>query len=219
VQEEERIELARNLHDEVSPLLFSVDVDAMTIKELAQAKDLRKIVERAHAIRSAVADMKRNVKALLGQLRPSGLHALSLASAIENLISYWKSRRPEIAFSAECPDKSWGSRIDSALYSIIRESLNNAVKHTKASRIEVLIEETHHGVLVVRVLDDGSGFDLSAATGGFGLIGMKERAALLGGTLVAENRRDRPGVVVTARLPLPSDADEAYPAVEEIAAQ
>ncbi|MGH6818507.1 MAG: ATP-binding protein [Methylovirgula sp.] len=220
VQEEERIELARNLHDEVSPLLFSVDVDAMTIRELVQAKDLRKIVERAHAIRSAVADMKRNVKALLGQLRPSGLHALSLASAIENLISYWKSRRPEIVFSAECPDKSWGSRIDSALYSIIRESLNNSVKHTKPSRIEVLIEETHHGVLVVRVLDDGSGFDLGVATGGFGLIGMKERAALLGGTLVVENRRDRSGVAVTARLPLPSDTDEpGYPAVEEIAAQ
>ncbi|MFZ0729282.1 MAG: ATP-binding protein [Methylovirgula sp.] len=220
VQEEERIELARNLHDEVSPLLFSVDVDAMTIKELAQAKDLRKIIERAHAIRSAVADMKRNVKALLGQLRPSGLHALSLASAIENLISYWKSRRPEIVFSAECPDKSWGSRIDSALYSIIRESLNNSVKHTKPSRIEVLIEEMHHGVLVVRVLDDGSGFDLSVASGGFGLIGMKERAALLGGTLVVENRRDRPGVAVTARLPLPSDTDEpGYAAVEEIAAQ
>jgi two-component system sensor histidine kinase UhpB len=220
VQEEERIELARNLHDEVSPLLFSVDVDAMTIKELSQTKDLKRIVERAHAIRSAVADMKRNVKALLGQLRPSGLHALSLASAIENLISYWKSRRPEIAFSADCPDKSWGSRIDSALYSIIRESLNNAVKHTKPSRIEVLIEETYHDVLVIRVLDDGCGLDASAVTGGFGLIGMKERAALLGGTLVVENRRDSPGVVVTARLPLPSDAEhDAYPVVEEIAAQ
>ena len=220
VQEEERIELARNLHDEVSPLLFSVDVDAMTIRELSQTKDLKRIVERAGAIRSAVADMKRNVKALLGQLRPSGLHALSLANAIENLISYWKSRRPEIAFSCECPDKSWGSRIDSALYSIVRESLNNSVKHTRPSRIEVLIEEICHDVLVVRVLDDGSGFDASAPTGGFGLIGMKERAALLGGTLLVENRRDRQGVVVTARLPLPSDVeDKAYPRVEEIAAQ
>jgi two-component system, NarL family, sensor histidine kinase UhpB len=220
VQEEERIELARNLHDEVSPLLFSVDVDAMTIKELAQVKDLKRIIERAHAIRSAVADMKRNVKALLGQLRPSGLHALSLASAIENLISYWKGRRPEITFTAECPDKSWGSRIDSALYSIIRESLNNAVKHTKPSRIEVLIEETYHDVLVVRVLDDGCGLDASAVTGGFGLIGMKERAALLGGTLVVENRRDSPGVAVTARLPLPSESEDGpYRGVEEIAAQ
>ncbi len=108
VQEEERIELARNLHDEVSPLLFSVDVDAMTIKELAQARDLKGVVDRSHAIRSAVVDMKRNVKALLGQLRPSGLHALSLASAIENLISYWKTRRPEITFSAETPDKTGG---------------------------------------------------------------------------------------------------------------
>jgi two-component system, NarL family, sensor histidine kinase UhpB len=219
VQEEERIELARNLHDEVSPLLFSVDVDAMTIKELAQARDLKGVVDRAHAIRSAVVDMKRNVKALLGQLRPSGLHALSLASAIENLVSYWKSRRPEITFSVDTPDKSWGSRIDSALYAIIRESLNNAMKHTKPSRIEVLIEETHHDVLVAGVLDDGCGLDANAVSGGFGLIGMKERAALLGGTLVVENRRDRAGVAVTARLPLPSDSDTAFPPVEGIAAQ
>jgi len=220
VQEEERIELARNLHDDVSPLLFSVDVDAMTIKELAQDKNFNEVVERSVAIRSAVVDIKRNVKALLGQLRPSGLHALSLASAIENLISYWRGRRPEITFTAETIDKSWGLRIDSALYSIIRECLNNAVKHTKPSRIEVLIEETHHGVLVVRVLDDGSGFDSNATSGGFGLIGMKERATLLGGTLVVENRRDRPGVVVTARLPLPSDSiDAEFHPIQGIAAQ
>jgi two-component system, NarL family, sensor histidine kinase UhpB len=220
VQEEERIELARNLHDDVSPLLFSVDVDAMTIKELAQVKDVDGIVERSLAIRNAVVDMKRNVKALLGQLRPSGLHALSLASAIENLISYWKARRPEIIFSAETPDKSWGLRIDSALYSIIRESLNNAVKHSQPTRIEVLVEETPHDVLVVRILDNGSGLDASAVSGGFGLIGMKERAGLLGGTLTVENRRDRPGVAVTARLPVPSESDDVeFPPVHGIAAQ
>ncbi len=143
VQEEERIELARNLHDDISPLLFSADVDAMTIRELAQIKDFPAIVDRAHAIRGAVAEMKRNVKAILGQLRPSGLHALGLASAVENLVSYWKSRRPEITFSVKALDRTWGPRVDGALYSIIRESLNNAVKHSRPSRIEVLIEEPH----------------------------------------------------------------------------
>ncbi|MEJ0051205.1 MAG: HAMP domain-containing protein [Methylovirgula sp.] len=208
VQEEERIELARNLHDDISPLLFSADVDAMTIRELAQTKDFPAIVDRAHAIRGAVAEMKRNVKAILGQLRPSGLHALGLASAVENLVSYWKSRRPEITFSVKAPDKTWGPRVDGALYSIIRESLNNAVKHSRPSRIEVLIEETYDGgFLVARVSDNGGGFDANNASGGFGLIGMKERATLLGGTLTVDNRSDRLGVVVTTRLPLPSDED------------
>ncbi len=208
VQEEERIELARNLHDDISPLLFSADVDAMTIRELAHTKDFPAIVDRAHAIRGAVAEMKRNVKAILGQLRPSGLHALGLASAVDNLMSYWKSRRPEIAFSVKAPDKTWGPRVDGALYSIIRESLNNAVKHSRPSRIEVLIEETYDGgFLVARVSDNGGGFDANNASGGFGLIGMKERATLLGGTLTVENRSDRLGVVVTTRLPLPSDED------------
>jgi two-component system, NarL family, sensor histidine kinase UhpB len=179
----------------------------MTIRELAQTKDFPAIVDRSHAIRGAVAEMKRNVKAILGQLRPSGLHALGLASAVENLVSYWKSRRPEIAFSVKAPDKTWGPRVDGALYSIIRESLNNAVKHSRPSRIEVLIEETYGGFLVARVSDNGGGFDANNASGGFGLIGMKERATLLGGALTVENRNDRLGVVVTARLPLPSDED------------
>jgi two-component system sensor histidine kinase UhpB len=218
VQEEERIELARNLHDDVSPLLFSVDVDAMTIRELAQSKDYVAIVERSHAVRGAVAEMKRNVKAILGQLRPSGLHALGLASAIDNLLSYWKTRRPEITFRIDMPSKTWGPRVDGALYSIVRESLNNAVKHSQPSHIEVSIGEVYEsGFIVARVSDDGCGFDANVASGGFGLIGMKERAALLGGALTIENRRDKLGVVVTARLPLPSDEDIEF--VQEIAAQ
>jgi two-component system sensor histidine kinase UhpB len=218
VQEEERIELARNLHDDVSPLLFSVDVDAMTIRELSQTKDYSAIVERAHAIRGAVAEMKRNVKAILGQLRPSGLHALGLASAVDNLVSYWKTRRPEITFHAEAPDRTWGPRVDGALYSIIRESLNNAVKHSRPSHIEVLIKEIYgSGILIARVLDDGGGFDPNNASGGFGLIGMKERAALLGGTLTVTNRSDKPGVIVVARLPLPDEEDIEF--VQGIAAQ
>jgi two-component system, NarL family, sensor histidine kinase UhpB len=218
VQEEERIELARNLHDDVSPLLFSVDVDAMTVRELAQTKDFAAVVERAHSIRGAVAEMKRNVKAILGQLRPSGLHALGLASAVDNLVSYWKTRRPEINFHIDAPDKSWGPRIDGALYAIIRESLNNAVKHSRPAHIEVLIKEIYgSGVLIARVLDDGSGFDAKGGSGGFGLIGMKERAALLGGTLTVTNRSDKPGVIVVARLPLPSDEDAQF--VQGIAAQ
>ncbi len=218
VQEEERIELARNLHDDVSPLLFSVDVDAMTIRELTQTRDYPAIVERAHAVRGAVAEMKRNVKAILGQLRPSGLHALGLASAIDNLVSYWKTRRPEIAYKVNTPDRTWGPRVDGALYSIVRESLNNAVKHSRPSRIEVSIEELPaSGFLVARVKDDGGGFDANNASGGFGLIGMKERAVLLGGTLTVENRHDGPGVVVTARLPLPGEEEAEF--AQGIAAQ
>ena len=71
-----------------------------------------------------------------------------------------------------------------------------------------MIEEPHEsGFLVARVSDNGGGFDANNASGGFGLIGMKERATLLGGTLTVENRSDRLGVVVTARLPLPSEED------------
>ncbi len=140
VQEEERIELARNLHDDEPAFVFRrrrCDDDPRTGADEGLFRDRRARPCRPRRRRQ----MKRNVKAILGQLRPSDLHALGLASAIDNLVSYWKTRRPEIAYKVNTPDRRWGPRVDGALYSIVRESLNNAVKHSRPSRIEVSIEE------------------------------------------------------------------------------
>jgi len=200
VQEEERVELARNLHDEVSPLLFSVDVDAMTIRQHATEGRTIEILDRADAIQKAVANMKINVKAILGQLRPAGLAELSLGSSIENLVSFWLSRHPEISFSITVPDCTWGPQIDSAIHSIVRESLSNSMKHTKPSHVDIHVEEDLNGCLIVMITDDGSGLK-SQQSGGFGVIGMKERATLLGGSLTVEDRSEGPGVVVRALIP------------------
>ncbi|MEQ1694870.1 MAG: HAMP domain-containing protein [Hyphomicrobiaceae bacterium] len=216
VQEEERVELARNLHDEVSPLLFSVEVDAMTIRQHATGGRTAEIPDLADAIQGAVANMKTNVKAILGQLRPAGLAELSLGNSIENLVSFWLARHPEISFSVNIPDGSWGPQIDSAIHSIVRESLSNSMKHTKPSQVGIHVEDDQKGYLSVVIMDNGCGLKSPQPTSGYGVIGMKERATLLGGRLTVEDRIDGPGVVVRALVPIsvnqrPQSMGEAIP--------
>ncbi len=204
VQEEERAELARNLHDEVSPLLFSVDVDATNVVHLAEggAKNKDKIKSSGEAIKSAVSLLKRNVKGILNQLRPAGLHALSLKNTIEDLTTFWKARNKDLEFKLSVPETSWGVKIDSAVQSLVRESLSNAMKHSKPTLIRITIYENDFRDLIVEVCDNGGGLSPSGGGDGLGVIGMRERAVLLGGNLTVEDIEDPRGVMVRAKLPL-----------------
>jgi two-component system sensor histidine kinase UhpB len=207
IQEEERSELARNLHDEVSPLLFSVDVDATTIAELAGERNNPDVVDRARAIQTAVAEMKTNVKTILGQLRPGGMAAINLKGAIENMVAYWKARHEDIRFVVEVPEESFGLKIDTAIQSIVRESLSNAMKHAAAAQVAVRIARTSRSV-VLEIEDDGLGLSSPGGRDGFGVIGMRERAAALGGTLAVAPSNDRRGVTVRAEIPIGGPATQ-----------
>jgi two-component system sensor histidine kinase UhpB len=202
VQEEERTELARNLHDEVSPLLFSVDVDATSLRQNAPTENVAVL---AKSIQDAVRAMKGNVKAILGQLRPVSIAPLNVRQSIEELAEFWKARHDDMTFDIRIPDTSWGQRIDSALHAIIRESVINAVKHSKPSAISVDVRESD-GKLTAEITDNGGGMTASTGSGGFGIAGMRERAANLGGNLTVENRRSPAGVIVRAQLPVTPSA-------------
>ena len=222
VQEEERAELARNLHDEISPLLFSVDVDATNVANIVDvgpAQDeisehgvssdtRRKIKKSTDAIKAAVSLLKRNVKGILGQLRPAGLHALNFKSTIEDLTTFWKARDASLEFSLTVPEKTWGVKIDSAVQSIVRESLSNAMKHGSPSKIDIRIQETRDNALLVEISDNGSGLKPTSMNEGLGVIGMRERAELLGGNLSLEDNKYHRGVRVHARIPLAHAHDE-----------
>lgn len=201
VQEEERAELARALHDEMSPLLLSVDVDATALRQHGETSRDPDVEKRAAAILDAVLKMKRNVKGILGQLRPSGLHALGLANSIENLVAFWKKRHPGIAFSVNVPPRSFGVRMDAAIQNIVREGIANAIRHAKPRRIDISLDIEPGNLLSVEIIDDGVGL-APTLTSGYGIIGMQERAALLGGTLEVIDRKDQRGVRVKAILPV-----------------
>jgi two-component system sensor histidine kinase UhpB len=201
VQEEERADLARDLHDEVSPFLFSVEVDASTIRQMSQAPDRNVVAERADAIRVAVAHMNKHVRSILGQLRPSVHLEFGLANAIETLVASWKLRDPNVTFNVDVAYLG-GQKEDAVIHGIVREAISNAFKHARPTRIDVAV--TSEGASDVRVVvrDDGGGLTPGSAAGGFGLIAMRERVAALGGTLEVKNSENPAGVTVDVRLPI-----------------
>ncbi len=218
VQEEERADLARDLHDEIGPFLFAVDVDASSLAKLPAATENTDIAGRIDSIRGSVKHMQGIVKSLLGRLRPGVLLDMGLEPAVENLIDFWRGRHPDITITANLPDDDLGEPFTATIYRVIQESLSNAVRHGKPSNIEVNVAADHvRNTIKVSIIDDGGGFEDIETSGppGFGIRGMRERVQRMGGSMAVTNRRDTSGVLVAAVLPA-GGGDTPVPEAEYI---
>ncbi len=206
VQDEERADLARDLHDEVSPFLFSVDVDASSIRQMVEnpQAEIEKpvLAARADAIRDAVAHMKKHVKSILSRLRPTAHLELGLANAIETLVASWQLRNPDVTFNVEVTDRGCGQKLDTVIHGIVREAISNAFKHGEPTELDIEVTRNKDDDVRVVVQDDGGGLKAASLSSGFGLIAMRERVTALGGTVEIKNRDDLAGVRVDVRLPI-----------------
>lgn len=213
IQEEERADLARDLHDDVGPFLFAVNVDVASIASSAEARGDTETLERGRSIREAVSHMQKHVKSILGRLRPTGLTDIGLAQAVENLGVFWRRRHPQLTvhFDLGPADVSFGDVLDATLYRLIQESLTNAIRHGRPRNVTVTIKSEDGGDILLVVSDDGVGFADSTDGTGLGLAGMQERIAALGGSLSVRNQADGHGASVTARLPREATAGAAEP--------
>jgi two-component system, NarL family, sensor histidine kinase UhpB len=202
LREEERTDLARDLHDEIGPFLFAVNLDAASIERAASSGGIAEVPERAHAIREAVEHMQSHVRAMLHRLRPANPVEAGLAPALGNLVAFWRARQPEIDFTLAMAvdEHRLGDPPMAAIYRLVQEGLNNAVRHGCPRRIAIVVEAADDGEVIVRVADNGTGLT-AANVPGLGLKGMRERIEGLGGTLHVGAERDGKGLVVTARLP------------------
>jgi two-component system, NarL family, sensor histidine kinase UhpB len=191
VQEEERAELARDLHDEIGPYLFAVNIDAAAEPP------------RVDLIQTAVTHMQTQVSDMLRRLRPIRAVEFGLVSAVEDLVAFWRARRPDIAFdlSLEVDDTAFGLGVREALYRVAQEALSNAVRHGAPSRITIEIAAPDGEAAALRVLDNGLAADHPGGRPRFGLTGMRERIAALGGELLIEHGAGQ-GWTVAARIPL-----------------
>jgi two-component system sensor histidine kinase UhpB len=199
VQEEERADIARDLHDEIGPFLFAVDVDAATIQRAMARRDLQAVAPHVDQIRESVGHMNRHLKAILARLRPSALIDLGLDQAVEHLVGFWRSRNSDIVFGATVAASQIEAPMDAIAYRVVQEGLSNAVRHGKPSRVDVNVEQSGDGTVTVRIEDDGCGLG-GSVPGGYGLLGMRERLAAHGGTLEVGSGR-KGGTVLVARLP------------------
>ncbi len=202
VQEEERASLARDLHDEVGPLLFSIDVDATTIRDLAGKKSEPKYAERAASILDAVAQVKEQVRSILWQLRPGLILDLGLANALENMLAPLRTRHPGVQFTLEAPKRSWRPQIDIALLAIVREAVLNALKHGTPKTVSIRIGSPSGDTVEAVVANDGGTLAATSNSGSLGVISMQERTKLLGGRLSIVDSDDKRGVEVRITIPL-----------------
>jgi two-component system, NarL family, sensor histidine kinase UhpB len=200
VQEEERADLARELHDEIGPFLFAVSLDVSAICQFT--KDSAELTPRVEAIREAITHMQRHLRSILGRLRSTVLLDFGLAHAADGLVDFWKVRHPKVDFGIDISQESYGEVLDGAIYRILREGLSNALRHGQPDRVQISVTQQGEGTLSVTIVDDGRGMDHpSESVAGFGIIGMRERAASLGGSVLVKNRAEARGVILTAQFP------------------
>ncbi len=207
LQDEERADLARDLHDEIGPHLFAVNVDAATARRMIGERDMAPALERLAAIQQGVAHMQGLVRDILGRLRPTELIDLGLAAAVDELAAFWRGRHPGITFAiALPPDETIAPDLRETLYRVIQEGLNNAVRHGRPTRVDVTVTLEDRPWVSVRIADDGAPSARPDGVG-YGLIGMRERVEAAGGVLTILRGRSG-GWTVLARFPGEDDEEQ-----------
>jgi two-component system, NarL family, sensor histidine kinase UhpB len=206
LQDRERSELARDLHDEVSPFLFAINIDAAAASQRLEEGRAAEAGGHIQSIAEAVRHMQRQVRQMLGRLRPIGLAEFGLREAIENLVAFWRRRRPDLRYQVEiCADcEDLGELVGTTVCRVVQEALSNAVRHAEAALVTISIDRRHdaledHDEIRVVVADDGRGIREPNRLG-YGLVGVRERVSAVGGRLTFSNRSGK-GFQVTATLP------------------
>jgi len=205
--EDERRRWARELHDETLQSLAGLQMLLGSAGRSGSAGSLETAV--ADAVERLELEIG-NLRALITDLRPAALDEFGAKGALETLALRVERNGIEVGLDVEL-HRRHTPELEAAIYRIVQEALTNTVKHGGARKARVEVDEDDTDVHIV-VCDDGAGFDPAASTAGFGLLGMRERAELLGGTLEIESVPGG-GTTVRARLPAQprmesGDADE-----------
>ena len=219
VQEEERREIATELHDEAGPCLFGLTANASSIQTIAdQRPDDRtaEISRRVGEILSIAERLKLMNRALLKKLWPGPLGKVKLADLINELIVGFQRRHPDSEITSELNDLagSYGEAIDLTLYRCIQEGITNAIRHGKAARVAIYLAESPParknggkkpaGRLLLTVSDSGKGIAASTPKG-FGLTTMTECVRSLGGTCEVESAAQK-GTTIRVEIPVQRQA-------------
>ena len=210
LQDLERKEIARELHDEFGPYLFALRAHAGALMRLSEAPEPNAGTLRKHgsAILEQVNALQQFNRRILERLRPVGLAELGLHEALGALLRLWGESHPdvEIATTISPALGETGETADLTLYRVVQEALTNVFRHADATSVDVTIEPANppagmpggRDCALVRVRDNGGGLKPDHRLG-HGLVGMRERVLALGGTLTVVSGES--GVIVEAVVP------------------
>ncbi len=213
VSEEEKARLARELHDELGANLTAINIDLNAVADRLRSDHgvLAGMLDRARATLVDTVELKRRI---VEDLRPSLLDHLGLAAALQSYCSeYGKLTGLDCEALIDGDVDVAGPMHAIAVFRIVQESLNNIAKYARASNVIVHLAREAGG-LALEVSDDGIGIDDDAVgkPKSHGLLGMRERALLLGGRLEIRRGVNRVGTCVEAFIPLSRAQDGANPA-------
>ncbi|APH58662.1 Two component system histidine kinase [Granulibacter bethesdensis] len=211
LQETERRELARELHDDFGATLFGARAELATLllEARRQGDAGQLIIERAHAVARLIDQIQQQNGRILERLRPMALDHMGIADAIRDLMTQWQDRYPEMEWWLSMPRdlRIENDQINLVLYRTVQECLTNAVRHSSAERVDVTLSwhdgASGHGSarrLQLLVKDDGTGLPEHFRMG-FGLLGMTERLRQCGGELKVRNNHPH-GTLVEAVMPV-----------------
>jgi PAS domain S-box-containing protein len=200
-QEDERRRIAREMHDQFGEHLTALarGIGVLTDGVQGQAG----LEEQVRALDAVAQRLDRDVDHLVWELRPTALDDLGLRAALSNYVKGW-SARVNIAAQVHTSgllDDRLPSDVETTLYRIAQEALTNVAKHSHATNVEIILERRPDAVVLI-VEDNGVGFNAGAGHRdghGFGLLGMQERATLVGATLEIESAADQ-GTTVLVRM-------------------
>ncbi|WGD52076.1 histidine kinase [Bradyrhizobium sp. CB1650] len=204
LQDDERSDLARELHDELGPLLFGIRAGAIALLEAAPA-EAGNLGNSAQQVLLSVEALQRANRRILDRLRPLYIEDLGLETSVQTLLRNFRMQAPNLELTASIDPTL--NRIEGALaqtvYRVIQEALTNVLRHARASSAHVQAT-VDGGVLAIEISDDGCGFSAENVFGR-GLTGMHERVRALSGSLSLLRADEH--TYVRCRLPLETARD------------
>lgn len=208
VREEEKVAIAREIHDDLGQTLVALKINMGMLKnkivKCAANNASEEIVNGFDGIVNLIDDTIKSARRIMSGLRPELLEMNGFASAASSYLHDFEERyQIKYEFNAENSNIEMSSQQSLSFFRILQESLNNIAKHSKATLVKVQLK-TEAGKLILEVTDNGIGFDInnSGRQDSYGMIGMKERMVLLGGEL---SIRSKIGKGTSVRVEIPWD--------------
>lgn len=205
VREAERKRLSRELHDQIGQDLVAISLGLLSLKKKIEIKS--EAFAQLKQVQEIVAHLDQRIHDFAWELRPLILNDLGLQAALLTLLEQWGKRsHVKVTFHSIDLDRlNLNEDIECGIYRIVQESLSNIAKHSKANLVNVTIK-IRSGLLLTMIKDNGQGFDFNEVQGSlslaqkFGILGMSERAELIGGTINIESKR---GYGTTVKISIP----------------
>ena len=211
-QENERQRISADLHDSVAQWLAGASYQTQTVEALLPDTNGNNIRGQLNLVEETIDKSLTELRRVLVDLRPPSLDELGLSHSLRQSLNSISSDGLAGNFHEEGNHTRLEPNLEITVYRVVQEALNNIRKHAEATRVDLYLNYSDANI-IVKIKDNGIGFDLTdtinnaISVGNLGLLGMKQRVDMLGGTINIQTRHGK-GTTITLTLPLQLQIEE-----------